>query len=36
MNPDPDIAIDVKNLKLGYGEKVILRNISFQSGAARC
>lgn len=29
MNPDSAIAIDVKNLTLGYGEKVILENLSF-------
>ncbi len=30
MNPDTDIAIEVKNLTVGYGEKVILKNLSFQ------
>jgi len=30
MNPANDIAIEVKDLTLGYGEKVILEKISFQ------
>jgi phospholipid/cholesterol/gamma-HCH transport system ATP-binding protein len=30
MKPDHDIAIEVKNLTLGYGEKVILKNLSFE------
>jgi len=30
MNATPDIAITVKDLTIGYGEKVILRNVNFQ------
>ena len=30
MNPPDAIAIEVKDLRLGYGEKVILENITFQ------
>jgi phospholipid/cholesterol/gamma-HCH transport system ATP-binding protein len=30
MNPANDIAIEVKHLKLGYGEQVILDDITFQ------
>jgi phospholipid/cholesterol/gamma-HCH transport system ATP-binding protein len=30
MTDSPQIAITVRNLKIGYGEKVILQNINFQ------
>jgi phospholipid/cholesterol/gamma-HCH transport system ATP-binding protein len=30
MNAPPDIAIFVKDLSIGYGEKVILQNVNFQ------
>ena len=30
MSDSPQIAITVRNLKIGYGEKVILQNVNFQ------
>lgn len=30
MNPDPEVIIDVRDLKGGYGDKVILERINFQ------
>jgi len=30
MNDSPEIAITVRNLKIGYGEKIILQNVNFQ------
>src|SRR5208337_5165487 len=30
MSDSPQIAITVRDLKIGYGEKVILQNVNFQ------
>ena len=30
MSDAPQIAITVRNLKIGYGEKIILQNVNFQ------
>jgi phospholipid/cholesterol/gamma-HCH transport system ATP-binding protein len=30
MNDTPEIIISVRNLKIGYGDTVILQNINFQ------
>jgi phospholipid/cholesterol/gamma-HCH transport system ATP-binding protein len=30
MSDSPEIAITVRNLKIGYGEKIILQNVNFQ------
>src|SRR5271167_4445649 len=30
MSDSPQIAITVRNLKIGYGEKIILQNVNFQ------